>query len=128
MHSSDATTVGGRCSSRQPTPNEIDIADAVILAAGADEAHRLLAAVVPALERTPVTALEVVTLVVDSAALADAPARTAVYPVPGTAVAASVTDSTARWPWMRQPAEPPDARAQGHVRRPGHPARDRRAR
>ena len=85
---------------------EIDIADAVILAAGADEAHRLLAAVVPALERTPVTALEVVTLVVDSAALADAPARTAVYPVPGTAVAASVTDSTARWPWMRRPAQP----------------------
>ena len=85
---------------------EIDIADAVILAAGADEAHRLLAAVVPALERTPVTALEVVTLVVDSAALADAPARTAVYPVPGTAVAASVTDSTARWPWMRRPPSP----------------------
>jgi len=43
-----------------------------------------------------------VTLVVESAALADAPVRTAVYPVPGTAVAASVTDSTARWPWMRQ--------------------------
>ena len=81
---------------------EIDIADAVILAAGADDAPRLLAAVVPALERTPVTELEVVTLVVESAALADAPARTAVYPVPGTAVAASVTDSTARWPWMRQ--------------------------
>jgi len=85
---------------------EIDTADVVILAAGADEAHRLLAAVVPALERTPVTALEVVTLVVDSAALADAPARTAVYPVPGTAVVASVTDSTARWSWMRQPTEP----------------------
>jgi len=82
--------------------HEIDIADAVILAAGADEARRLLAAVVPALERTPVTALEVVTLVVESKALADAPVRTAVYPVPGTAVAASVTDSTARWPWMRQ--------------------------
>jgi oxygen-dependent protoporphyrinogen oxidase len=44
--------------------------------------------------------------VVDSAALADAPARTAVYPVPGTAVAASVTDSTARWPWMRRRAQP----------------------
>jgi oxygen-dependent protoporphyrinogen oxidase len=84
---------------------EVDTADVVILAAGADEAHRLLAAVVPALERTPVTALEVVTLVVDSAALTDAPARTAVYPVPGTAVAASVTDSTARWPWMRQAAQ-----------------------
>jgi oxygen-dependent protoporphyrinogen oxidase len=84
---------------------EIDVADAVILAAGADEAHRLLAAVVPALEPTPVTALEVVTLVVASAALAAAPPRTAVYPVPGTAVAASVTDSTARWPWMLQEAD-----------------------
>ncbi len=88
------------------TSDEVDAADAVILASGADEAHRLLAAIIPALERTPVTALEVVTLVVESSALADAPPRTAVYPVPGTAVAASVTDSTARWPWMRQVAQP----------------------
>jgi oxygen-dependent protoporphyrinogen oxidase len=87
------------------TAEEVDPADVVILATGADEAHRLLAAIVPTLERTPVTALEVVTLLVESAALADAPARTAVYPVPGTAIAASVTDSTARWPWMRQGAQ-----------------------
>ena len=96
-----------RIAARGPVDGEeIDIADAVILAAGADEAHRLLAVVVPALERTPVTVLEVVTLVVESAALAGAPARTAVYPVPGTAVAASVTDSTARWPWMSKDAQP----------------------
>lgn len=79
----------------------IDVADAVILATGAQDAHRLLAGFVPALEQTPVTDLEVVTLVVESAELAAAPVLTAVYPIPGSAVAASVTDSTARWPWMR---------------------------
>jgi len=79
----------------------IDVADAVILATGARDAHRLLAGFVPALEPTPVIDLEVVTLVVESPELAAAPIRTAVYPITGTAVAASVTDSTARWPWMR---------------------------
>lgn len=82
------------------TDGGIDVADAVVLATGARDAHRLLAGFVPALEPTPVTDLEVVTLVVESRELA-APVRTAVYPVAGTAVAASVTDSTARWPWMR---------------------------
>jgi oxygen-dependent protoporphyrinogen oxidase len=51
-----------------------------------------------------VTDLEVLTLVVDSADAAAAPTRTAVYPVARTAVAASLTDSTARWPWMRADA------------------------
>jgi oxygen-dependent protoporphyrinogen oxidase len=79
----------------------IDVADAMILATGARDAHRLLAGFVPAFEQAPVTDLEVVTLVVESPELAAAPVRTAVYPIAGTAVAASVTDSTARWPWMR---------------------------
>lgn len=80
---------------------DIKDADIVVLATGAADAHRLLAPLVPGLEQTPVTDLEVVTLVVESRELAAAPVRTAVYPIPGTAVAASVTDSTARWPWMR---------------------------
>ncbi|CAN5476281.1 protoporphyrinogen oxidase [soil metagenome] len=83
----------------------IDAADIVILATGAEAAYKLLHEVVPSLEPTPITDLEVVTLVVSSADLAAAPARTAAYPVTGTAVAASVTDSTARWPWMLPDAD-----------------------
>jgi oxygen-dependent protoporphyrinogen oxidase len=90
----------------QPAPEaspsaDLDPADAVILATGAAEGHRVLAGIVPSLEPVPVTELEVLTLVVDSPELGAAPPRTAVYPIAGTAVAASVTDSTARWPWMR---------------------------
>lgn len=79
----------------------IDTADIVILATGAEAAYRLLHEVVPSLKPIAVTDLEVLTLVIDSADAAAAPTRTAVYPVAGTAVAASLTDSTARWPWMR---------------------------
>ncbi|MGZ8803781.1 MAG: protoporphyrinogen/coproporphyrinogen oxidase [Microbacterium sp.] len=84
----------------------IEPADHVVVATDAVVAHRLLSGPVPELEPMPVTDLEVVTLVVVSAELAAAPARTAVYPVEGRAVAASVTDSTARWPWMARDAAP----------------------
>jgi oxygen-dependent protoporphyrinogen oxidase len=83
---------------------EIDPADHVIVATGAADAHRLLGAAVPALAPMPATALEVLTLVLTSRELTSAPDRTAVYAVPGRAVAASVTDSTARWPWLRREA------------------------
>jgi oxygen-dependent protoporphyrinogen oxidase len=89
----------------------LDPADAVIFATGAAEAHRLLAGLVPSLPPVPLTELEVLTLVVDSPQLADAPPRTAVYPVAGTAVAASVTDSTARWPWMSPERPNPEKRS-----------------
>ncbi len=79
-----------------------DAAEHVIVATGAVDAHRLLDGVVPGLEPTPVTALEVVTLVISSPPLAAAAPRTAVYAVPGRGAAASVTDSTARWPWLRR--------------------------
>lgn len=76
-------------------------ADQVVIATGAADAHRLLRAHVPDLGPTRTTALEVLTLVVRSPALSAAPRATAVYPIAGTAAAASVTDSAARWPWMR---------------------------
>jgi protoporphyrinogen/coproporphyrinogen III oxidase len=85
-------------------PRAIDPAEHVMLATGAVDAHRLLGRTALALEAMPVTALEVVTLVVSSPELSAAPTRTAVYAVPGRAVAASVTDSTARWPWLRRAA------------------------
>ncbi|MET0830046.1 MAG: FAD-dependent oxidoreductase [Microbacterium sp.] len=84
----------------------IDAADHVVVATGAADAHRLLAAHVPSLDPMPVTPLEVVTLVVSSPELDAAPPRTAVYPVSGSSAAASVTDSTARWPWIRRAAGP----------------------
>ncbi|SFS13281.1 oxygen-dependent protoporphyrinogen oxidase [Microbacterium sp. cf046] len=84
----------------------VDPADHVIVATGAADAHRLLTAAVPALEPTPVTALEVVTLVVDAPELDAEPDRTEVYPVSGSSAAASLTDSTARWPWLRRAAGP----------------------
>ncbi len=82
----------------------IEPADAVIVAAGAAETHRLLVRAVPSLEPLPDTAIEVVTLVVSSPELSAAPIRTAVYPVPGRHRAASVTDTTARWAWVRREA------------------------
>lgn len=76
-------------------------ADQIVVATGAADAHRLLGALVPELAEPATTALEVVTLVVRSPALTAAPIATAVYSVPGREGAASVTDSTARWPWMQ---------------------------
>jgi oxygen-dependent protoporphyrinogen oxidase len=83
-----------------------EAADHVIVAAGARDAHRLLAPVVPALDPAAVTALEVVTLVISTPEPDAAPVRTAVYPVRGTSAAASVTDSTARWGWASRAAGP----------------------
>jgi oxygen-dependent protoporphyrinogen oxidase len=82
-------------------PGRIVSADQVVIATGAADAYRLLRDHVPDLVPTRTTALEVVTLVVRSPALSAAPPATAVYPIAGAAAAASVTDSTARWPWMR---------------------------
>lgn len=82
-------------------PGPLVSADQVVIATGAADAHRLLREHVPDLEATRTTALEVVTLVVRSPALSAAPPATAVYPIAGAAPAASVTDSTARWSWMR---------------------------
>ncbi len=84
----------------------IEPADAVLVAAGSRETHRLLAAAVPSLEPFRDVELEVLTLVLSSAELAAAPVRTAVYPVRGAFRAASVTDATARWPWLRETAGP----------------------
>ena len=88
--------------SDDPAAVPLEPADALIIATGAAETVRLVRAAVPSLEPLPVTELEVVTLVVSSRELTARPARTAVYPVPGNAVAASVTDTTARWPWVRR--------------------------
>ncbi len=82
-------------------PGPVLSADQVVIATGAADAYRLLRAHVPDLEPIRTTALEVLTLVVRSPALSAAPPTTAVYPIAGTAAASSVTDSTARWPWMR---------------------------
>ena len=63
-----------------------------------------------------------------SAELDAAPVRTAVYPVPGAIRAASVTDATARWAWLRDDGGPRRARAQGDFRRTRLPAGHRGAR
>jgi oxygen-dependent protoporphyrinogen oxidase len=117
-------SVGAPVSALAPSPGgrwsavvdgqEVDAADHVVVATGAVDAHRLLSPLVPGLEPVPVTALDVVTLVVSDAALADAPPRTAVYAVPGRAAAASVTDSMARWPWLRDAASPDAASPDAH--------------
>ncbi|MCR2808571.1 MULTISPECIES: FAD-dependent oxidoreductase [unclassified Microbacterium] len=84
-------------------PSGIDPAEAVIVAAGATESHRLLSPVVPSLSPVPGTDLEVVTLVLSD--VAETAVKTAVYPAPGSARAAAVSDSTARWEWLRRDAD-----------------------
>lgn len=88
------------------TDEAVDPADHVVVATGASTALRLLATAVPDLRTPPLTELEVITLVVGSRALTASAPRTAVYAVPGRAAAASVTDSTTRWPWLRRHAGP----------------------
>ncbi len=88
------------------TDEAVDPADHVVVATGASEALRLLAPAASGLESPPLTELEIVTLVVGSRALAAAEPRTAVYAVPERGAAASVTDSTARWPWLRRHTGP----------------------
>lgn len=89
--------------------------DAVIVATGESDARRLLADVLPAFATattgtataTTVTEtaptqprVDVVTLVLDSAALDAAPRGTGVLTVPGTSRAKALTHSTAKWPWL----------------------------
>ena len=86
----------------------IDPADHVIIATPEGAARSLLAPVVPTLPpavRTP-EPIEVVTLVVRAPALDSAPRGGAVYPLAGTARAAALIHSTARWPWLAAAAGP----------------------
>ena len=80
----------------------LDPADHVIVATPEREARRLLVPVVPGLRISTDSheALEVVTLVVRQPALDQRPRGEAVYPVPGSARAAGLTHSTARWQWL----------------------------
>uniref|UniRef100_UPI000FD99D09 protoporphyrinogen/coproporphyrinogen oxidase n=1 Tax=Microbacterium sp. CPCC 204701 TaxID=2493084 RepID=UPI000FD99D09 len=85
-------------------------ADIVIVAAGRDEAQRLLgsAGVTPT-EAEPAHAgivREVVTLVVDEPALDGAPRGAQVYPLPGTRLASGLVHQTARWEWLARAAGP----------------------
>ena len=83
-------------------------------------ALRLLAAAVPDL-RTPVPAHRARGRHARRrarAALAASAPRTGGLRRAGARSAASVTDSTARWPWLRAPRRSGRARAQGHLRRP----------
>ncbi|TDN91336.1 FAD-dependent oxidoreductase [Microbacterium sp. BK668] len=78
----------------------LDPADDVIVALPEHGARRLLAPLVPALDAPaePSPAVEVVTLVVRTTRIDGS--RGAVHPLPGTARAVGVVDSTARWPWL----------------------------
>ncbi len=84
----------------------LDPAHHVIVATGAADAHRLLRGAVPSLEPVPAVELDVVALVLssDAAPSGGGQAPTAVYAIPGTSAAASVTDSTARWAWVAREA------------------------
>lgn len=81
-------------------------ADAVIVATGEDDARYLLADAVPALAATATSGshprVDVVTLVLDSAALDAAPRGTGVLTVPGTSRAKALTHSTAKWMWLAE--------------------------
>ncbi|TXK11727.1 protoporphyrinogen oxidase [Microbacterium wangchenii] len=77
-------------------------ADAVIVAVPERAARELLSPVAPLLDReaAPAPVVEVVTLVVDSAALDAAPRGSGVLTVPGTGPAKALTHSTAKWEWV----------------------------
>ncbi|AZS38412.1 Protoporphyrinogen oxidase [Microbacterium lemovicicum] len=81
-------------------------ADAVIVATTEAEARRLLAPVVPGLEREDVVApvVEVVTLVLDAPALDARPRGSGVLTVPGSHIAKALTHSTAKWEWVARAA------------------------
>ena len=81
-------------------------ADVVIVATSEADARKLLRAQLPAIgsESDGAVELEVVNLVIASAAVTAAPRRTAVYPIPGTARASALSDLTARWPSLRRAA------------------------
>ncbi|QEW04469.1 protoporphyrinogen oxidase [Microbacterium lushaniae] len=81
-------------------------ADAVIVAVPEGAARELLAPVAPLLDReaAPSPVVEVVTLVVDSAALDAAPRGSGVLTVPGTGAAKALTHSTAKWEWVARAA------------------------
>ena len=85
---------------------DLAAADIVVVATPEADARRLLAPHASGLdvdfERE--TLLETVTLVLASPALAAAPRRTVVYPMPGVSQAAIVTDLTAKWAWLRAAA------------------------
>lgn len=87
---------------------ELDPADIVVVATAEAEARRLLSPHVAglSLEVDAETSLETVTLVIASPALAAAPRRTVIYPLPGVSRAAIVTDLTAKWAWLRAAAGP----------------------
>jgi len=81
-------------------PDDLALADIVVVATGADAARGLLAPLVgTALDGIPDRTLrrEVVTLVVDAPALDAAPRGAQVHPVPGTARTSGVVHQTARW-------------------------------
>ncbi|GAA5031873.1 protoporphyrinogen oxidase [Microbacterium fluvii] len=77
-------------------------ADIVIVATDETAARALLAPEVPALadEQPAQPRIDVVTLVLDAAALDTAPRGTGVLAVPGTTQAKALTHSTAKWQWL----------------------------
>ena len=83
-------------------------ADAENVATGEDDARYLLAEAVPALVATAQQSaqprVDVVTLVLDSAALDASPRGTGVLTVPGTSRAKALTHSTAKWSWLAERA------------------------
>lgn len=100
-----------------PDDDPLVHADAVIVATGEDDARYLLAAAVPDLADTTTNTaqprVDVVTLVLDSAALDAAPRGTGVLTVPGTSRAKALTHSTAKWRWLAERAR--DAAPHRHV-------------
>lgn len=91
-----------------PSPDAELRADAVIVALPEGPARALLAPVVPGLagEEPDAPVVEVVTLVVNSAALDAAPRGTGVLTVPGSHTAKALTHSTAKWDWVRDASAP----------------------
>jgi protoporphyrinogen/coproporphyrinogen III oxidase len=81
-------------------------AEIVLVATPEATARQLLGPLATELERavSPTAHLDVLTLVVDSAALSAAPRRTDVYPIAGSSRAAAIADLTAQWPALRAAA------------------------
>ncbi|WDG18482.1 protoporphyrinogen oxidase [Microbacterium sp. Clip185] len=83
-------------------------ADLVVVATTEDEARRLLAPVVPALEpmTTAPPVVEIVTLVVHEPSLNTPPRGTGVLTVPGSHRAKALTHASAKWEWIADAADP----------------------
>lgn len=82
-------------------------ADGIVLGTSETVARRLLERAVPALAETAAAdapEIEIVTLLLQAAALQGAPRGTGVLTVPGSHTAKALTHSTAKWQWLRAAA------------------------